>query len=543
MYISNAEITNYRALENISVPLTKFSVLIGENDVGKTSFLYALNAFFECKKLPEITDFYRKETSRIISIVLTFNELGDDQELNKLKSNDNTITLRRIFKFNETPQSILIQNGTERDLKGQVLKTWFCEENFHFIPVRRDLNVQFSMNKTALLGKTLRARMKDAISAGSGGKSINEIQDLLSTSIEGPRKELEIFLQEQMHNTALKLGFNELTIDPVEGVDFDVHISDDRIENILIEKRGAGTQNNLILALFRFIAKINTENYLIFAMEEPENSLHPKAQRQLLSVLQDVSNNSQVIITTHSPIFIERTKFESNILINRTLKGSSVAKSFDLTMVEELRTDLGIRPSDALLKGGGNCALIVEGNTEEDGFPVFMEMLGMSEFKLGIAIIKAEGCDFVRIRNICKLLQSYEIPCVVVLDRDASKTAVDLERLKKDGRSNIREIFVLKRGVIEDYYPVEIVAEVINTQLNPATPVRATDFDDRLSGKDRLSNFKKIMFDHGSGTSIEYLKKMLGSHGTKLMKEKQMKVDEELVKIFRVVEAIANSDM
>jgi hypothetical protein len=132
---------------------------------------------------------------------------------------------------------------------------------------------------------------------------------------------------------------------------------------------------------------------------------------------------------------------------------------------------------------------------------------------------------------------------VVVLDRDASKTAVDLERLKKDGRSNIREIFVLKRGVIEDYYPVEIVAEVINTQLNPATPVRATDFDDRLSGKDRLSNFKKIMFDHGSGTSIEYLKKMLGSHGTKLMKEKQMKVDEELVKIFRVVEAIANSDM
>ncbi len=543
MYITNAQIANYRALETISVPLTKFSVLIGENDVGKTSFLYALDTFYACKKITDVSEFYRKDTDRIISIVLTFSELPDDPDLLKLKSDDGTITLKRVFKFNETPQNILIQNGTEKDPKGSVLKSWFSQDNFHFIPVRRDLSVQFSMNKTALLGKTLRARMKDAISAGSGGKSIEEIQGLLSSAIEIPRKELEVFLQEQMHNTDLRLGFNELTIDPVEGVDFDVHISDDRIENILIEKRGAGTQNNLILALFRFIAKINTGNYLIFSMEEPENSLHPKAQRQLLSVLQDISNNSQVIITTHSPVFIERTKFESNILINRTLDGSSVAKSFNLSMIEELRTDLGIRPSDALLKGGGNCALIVEGNTEEDGFPVFMEMLGMSEFKMGIAIIKAEGSDYVKIANICKLLQSYEIPCVVVLDRDAFKTAADLERHKKDAKSNIREIFVLKKGMIEDYYPLDIIAEVINTQLSPTTPVAASDFDGNLSGNDRLNNLKKVMFEHGSGTSVEYLKKMIGSHGTKIMKERTMEVDPELVTIFETVESIANSDM
>ena len=64
----------------------------------------------------------------------------------------------------------------------------------------------------------------------------------------------------------------------------------------------------------------------------------------------------------------------------------AVHKVFAAVDLATIRTDLGIRASDALLKGGGNCALLVEGNTEEDGFPVFMEMLGLSQFELGIAI-------------------------------------------------------------------------------------------------------------------------------------------------------------
>ena len=204
-------------------------------------------------------------------------------------------------------------------------------------------------------------------------------------------------------------------MDRVEGVSFNMTISDDRVENVLIENRGAGTQNNLILALFRLVASLEVGSQLIFAMEEPENSLHPKAQRQLLSVLQDISLESQVIVTTHSPVFFrERSKFESNIILTRGFDGRTMAKTFDLSMLGALRTDLGIRPSDALLKGGGNCAILVEGNTEEDGFPIFMEMLGISEFKLGIAIINLRGRDSETVLNTARLLLAYDIPCVVV---------------------------------------------------------------------------------------------------------------------------------
>ena len=281
---------------------------------------------------------------------------------------------------------------------------------------------------------------------------------------------------------------------------------------------------------------------MILAMEEPENSLHPKAQRQLLSVIQEISDNSQVIVTTHSPVFIDRSRYENNILMTRTASGNTVAKTFDVSLLGQVRTDLGIRASDALLKGGGNCAILVEGSTEEDGFPTFMEMCGMSEFRLGIAIINMKGSTYQKARTIAQLLYAYDIPCVVVFDRNAKKAAVDLEREAAASLPNVKKVFCLKKGNIEDYFPLAIVAEVINSQLSPETPVVVTDFDSDKSGKDRLNDFKKVMSEHGAGEPIEYLKRLLGGLGTRLMKDQSIPLDPELAEIFAIVKEIAESD-
>ena len=64
MHICHAEIFNFRALQTVSVPLNQFSVLLGENDVGKTSFLYALDRFFSGKKITEEEDFFKKDKNR-----------------------------------------------------------------------------------------------------------------------------------------------------------------------------------------------------------------------------------------------------------------------------------------------------------------------------------------------------------------------------------------------------------------------------------------------------------------------------------------------
>lgn len=541
MNISHVEISNFRALETVSVPLNQFSVLIGENDVGKTSFLFALEKYFVGKKLTEVTDWFKEDTSKDIRIVLTFHKVPEADELTDFTRANGSIVISKVFVLGKPPiVKAILDDNSAVTVPAPALKQWFSSDSFHFIPVRRDLAVQFSMAKTALLGKTLRAKMKKTLEEGSGSDSLTELESTLASSLDEPKKELQRYLQEQMHNDSVKIGFDELIIDPIEGVSFKVTLSDDRVENVLIQNRGAGTQNNLIIALFRLIAELKLAGYFIFAMEEPENSLHPKAQRQLLSVIQEISKGSQVIVTTHSPVFIDRSKYENNILLTRTIKGNTVAKTFDSAQLSQIRTDLGIRASDALLKGGGNCAILVEGGTEEDGFPVFMEMLGMSEFKLGIAIINMGGSDFQKVQNTAQLLLAYDIHCVIVLDSDATKCAEDLQRAKEASLKNIREIICLSKGTIEDYYPLEIVAQVINQELSPTDEISADDFDSTKHGSDRLKDFKKVMYEHGAGDSIEYLKRLLGGVGTKLLQEQGVELDDELKGVFQSVQSIVD---
>ena len=540
MHISHVKIANFRALEKVAVPLKRCGVLIGESDVGKTSFLYALEKFFAHKKLSDKTDWFKHDTSKEIGIVVTFSDLPKDEELQPFLHEDGSLVLSKVFEFASTPaEKVILPDKSAEKFPVAIRNRWFSSDNFHFIPVRRDLTVQFSMNKTAMLGKLLRKKMTSALQQGETQESLDQIQQILSDALEEPRDALQAYLREQMYNDSVSIGFDDLVVDPIAGVSFDVTLSDDRVEQVLIENRGAGTQNNLIIALFRLIAELQIEESFIFAMEEPENSLHPKAQRQLLSVIQEISSTSQVILTTHSPVFIDRSRFEHNILLTRTAKGNTVAKTFDEDVLGDVRTDLGIRTSDALLKGGGNCAILVEGRTEEDGFPTFMEMAGLSEFQLGIAIINMGGSDSDRASRIAKLLAAYDIPCVIVLDSDAEKTEADLKRLAKASTPNIRQVFRLQKGAIEDYYPLDVVAQVMNDNLSPTTEITPDMFDNTKHGQARHSDFKKVMHENGAGEALDFLKRLLGGQGTKLLKDRPEPLDDEIKAIFdKVVQIV-----
>ncbi len=101
-------------------------------------------------------------------------------------------------------------------------------------------------------------------------------------------------------------------------------------------------------------------------------------------------------------------------------------------------------------------------------------------------------------------------------------------------------MFCLKKGNIEDYFPLEIVAEVINREFSPTERVAAADFDSSKSGQDRLDDFKRVMIEHGAGDPIRYLKRLLGGIGARLMKEQSITLDPELVEIFTTVKVIAD---
>ncbi len=121
------------------------------------------------------------------------------------------------------------------------------------------------------------------------------------------------------------------------------------------------------------------------------------------------------------------------------------------------------------------------------------------------------------------------------MDADAKQCADDLLRAKKASLTNIKEVIRLSKGTIEDYYPLEIVANVINQELSPTEPVSQEDFDSSKHGKQRLEDFKKVMHEHGAGDSIEYLKSLLGGReqGIETVDELLGSFDEESLSEFR----------
>jgi len=74
MRLTQLSITNYRALRDVTIPLSSFGCLIGENNSGKSSFLQALSLFFSGSKLAASHFF---DESKPIRIAVTFEGITD----------------------------------------------------------------------------------------------------------------------------------------------------------------------------------------------------------------------------------------------------------------------------------------------------------------------------------------------------------------------------------------------------------------------------------------------------------------------------------
>jgi putative ATP-dependent endonuclease of OLD family len=133
-------------------------------------------------------------------------------------------------------------------------------------------------------------------------------------------------------------------------------IVDDGIPTDLALK-GDGVQSLAAISLIRhYAAETASSEALILAIEEPEAHLHPSAIHALRRVLEDISRKQQVVLTTHSPLLVNRLDLASNIIVQK-------AKARPATSVRELRDILGVRTADNL--EGADVVLLVEGAEDQ----------------------------------------------------------------------------------------------------------------------------------------------------------------------------------
>lgn len=74
MRLTSLSVMNYRALRDVTIPLSRFGCLTGENNTGKSSFLQSLSLFFSGTKL-DASNFF--DESKPIRIAVTFDEITD----------------------------------------------------------------------------------------------------------------------------------------------------------------------------------------------------------------------------------------------------------------------------------------------------------------------------------------------------------------------------------------------------------------------------------------------------------------------------------
>lgn len=156
--------------------------------------------------------------------------------------------------------------------------------------------------------------------------------------------------------------------------------------------QGTGTINTLVLSLLSMIAELKQN--VIFAMEEPEIAIPPHTQKRIINSI--ISKSAQAIFTSHSPYILEEFDPSHIVVINRNngiLTGTPA--QYPPTVKQKMyREEVKRRFCESLL---ARRVLIAEGKTEYDAFPVAAKRLHellpddyTSLEGLGIAMINAE---------------------------------------------------------------------------------------------------------------------------------------------------------
>lgn len=477
MKISKLIISNFRGIKNAELYFNGHSVLVGDNNVGKSTIIEAIDLVLGPERLSRYPiidehdffagDYIGREGNEIqIEIEVIIIDLNEEQ-LRYFRSNiewwdtENQKTI-------ENPPVNAIDNPLilpslrvcfkgaydkeEDDFQGN---TYFCS------PILDELELtRFGIREKRLCGfiylRTLRTGSR-ALSLERGSLldiilKLKEIRPQMWEDILGQLRKINVAEKPELGISVIleniQTAIREIV--PIEWVENPklqvsdmtrIHLrkiltvfigtgslnQDGEYYSAPFQHQGTGTINALVLVLLSMIAELKQN--VIFAMEEPEIAIPPYTQKRIINSI--VSKSAQAIFTSHSPYVLEEFSPEQIIVVNRTKEGILTGISAIPPVKPKFyRQEFRKRLSEGLLS---RRVLIAEGQTEYDAFPTCAKLLNQIEsenFKsfdaLGISIINAETDS--SIAKFGEYFKSLGKEVFAVFDRQDKN---DLEKIKK----------------------------------------------------------------------------------------------------------------
>ena len=444
IYISNITLKNYRRLENASFPIRPKSVIIGENNSGKTSILELMEiAFSPTKTLHSINEddishdytdlkefevifkikplnshVFTPEERSIFYPHIDINDKGDEQLLLKLRyfNDENYGEYRANFEFLKSDGigDGIIKYGIKRKVP------------LFLVPALRSAAKDL-VNKSGVWGRILKnieldpGKIEEAKNLSL--KAAEDIMGILlgQASLRDTTTTFEKMLRDVLWGEANggELKFSTLPSNErelLQTLQILVKNPGDT-DSLAILDQGNGTQSVAVIALM--IAYSSAAGYLTpsIALEEPENHLHPHSIRSLVNYLWDLPQ--QIILTTHSTQVVDVVSPDEIILLKRRGTRSVVRYVpegyFNESELVDLRRQIRNAGSEFFF---ARCVLLTEGDSEKMAFPIFASALGIKLNQLGISVVGVSGGG--EFKSFIKLLQksALDIPNIVLCDKD-----------------------------------------------------------------------------------------------------------------------------
>jgi putative ATP-dependent endonuclease of OLD family len=466
MLVSRVSIENFRGIRKAEIEFSGHTLLIGGNNVGKSTICEALELALSPDRqarfpVVEEFDFYN-------AAYLDDDDNTIDIRIEVLLT-DVTPTVRKscqpyLERWNPKERKLLGQGeidgvdeeGLQWALRLLTIARYNSEEdefqaNTHYAvaynpddeddsrvsrPIKRTFGFLYlralrtgsralSLERGSLLDLILRIQ---SLQTGIWEHVRGRLEDLTPPIDDGAKKltpvlhrieqRLADYIPMAKPGEATRLFVSQLTREHLrKTLSFFLSIAPDQ-KPVPFQEVGTGTLNTLVLALLSFIAELKEEN-VIFAMEEPEIALPPHTQRRIADYL--LTKTTQCLVTSHSPYVIESFEPERTLILRRDDKGTVSGKQITLSAdikAKTYRRHLRRSIAEAMLARG---VIVAEGFTEVvtlQAVAAAMEGADAKNYPLdlaGVSIITPDGDGSVP--EFGRFFASLDLPVFAFLDK------------------------------------------------------------------------------------------------------------------------------